>query len=151
MLKSHYIVPRLLLCPLAGIGFWLATSLARLLGGLLSAAHPVNWITDPIQMPMPVTLIVFLLLLLIGSVVGMAVMGAGCTIGAFVGGWACNLPVDYSHGYPLNYRGGYVNGGMAELVIGAASILLAILVPLLISALRKWREKAAPSEGSRAP
>ena len=79
---------------------------------------------------------------------GMSVMGAGCTIGAFVGGWACNLPVDYSHGYPLNYRGGYVNGGMAELVIGAASILLAILVPLLISALRKWREKAAPAEGS---
>ena len=143
MLKSHYIVPRLLLCPLAGIGFWLATSLARLLGGLLSAAHPVNWITDPTQMPMPVTLIVFLLLLLIGSVVGMAVMGAGCTIGAFVGGWACNLP--------LNCRGGYVNGRMAELVIGAVSILLAILVPLLISALRKWREKAAPAEGSRAP
>ncbi len=141
MMRSHSVVGRLLFCPLAGFGFILVTSLARLLGGRIVTEHPVNWFEGLTQLPMPVTLIVFLFFLVIGSWAGMLVLGAGCTVGAMVAGWASNLPVDYSHGYPLNYRGGYVNSGMTELVIGMASILLAVLVTLVIAWLQKRKEK----------
>ena len=139
-MKANSIVPRLLLCPLAGIVFLLVTSLTRLLGGLFTETRPViNWITMPDQLPMPVTLIVFLFLLVIGSKAGMLVMGVGCTIGAIVGGWAINLPADYSSGWPMNYRGRYIDGAMVELAVGLGSVLLAAAVQLLITWLRRKR------------
>ena len=143
MRKSLSIGHRILLLLPAAIAFWLLTSLARLLGGRLSAVHPVNWVTDPTQLPMPATLIVFLIFLVIGSWIGTAIMGTGCTLGAAISGWAGNLPVDYSHGYPLNYRGSYINSGMVELAFAMGSILLAILITLAVSGFRKWKERAA--------
>ncbi len=141
-MKAYNIVPRLLLCPLAGIGFLIVTSLARLLGGLITETRPViNWITMPGQLPMPVTLIVFLFLLVIGSKAGMLVAGAGCTVGAILGGWAINLPADYSSGWPVNYRGRYIDGGMVELAAGLSSVLLAVLVHFLICWLRRKRTR----------
>ena len=137
-MKTYNIVPRLLLCPLAGIGFLIVTSLARLLGGLFTETRPViNWITMPNQLPMPVTLIAFLFLIVIGSKVGILVTGAGCTIGAILGGWANNLPVDYTNGWTINYRGNYIDGGMVELVAGFGSIFLAAVVQFLIYWLRR--------------
>lgn len=145
---NYNIVKRLLLCPPAGIGFFLLTCLARLLGGLIAGARPViNWVTDPTQMPMPVTLIFFLLFLLLGGWEGALVIGGSCTLGALLGGYANNLPVDYSNGWPMNYPGGYLNGGMTELVIGFWSILLAAAVQLLLFLLRKWKEKKEAAAG----
>ena len=147
---SHNIVKRLLLCPPAGIGFFLLTCLFRLLGGLIAGARPaVNWVTDPTQMPMPVTLIAFLLFLLLGGWQGSLVIGGSCALGALLGGYANNLPVDYSNGWPMNYPGGYLNGGMTELVIGFWSILLAAVVQLLLFLLRKRREKKEASAGPK--
>ena len=144
------IVKRLLLCPPAGIGFFLLTSLARLLGGLIAGASPVvNWVTDPTQMPMPVTLIALLLFILLGGWEGALVIGGGCALGAVLGGFANNLPVDYSNGWPMNYPGGYLNGGMTELVVGFWSILLAAAVQLLLSLLRRRKEKKEASAGPK--
>ena len=144
MKGKRNIVKRILLCPPAGVGFFLLTSLARLLGGLISGARPVvNWVTDPSQLPMPVTLIALLLFILLGGWEGALVIG---------GGFANNLPVDYSNGWPMNVPGGYLNGGMTELVVGIWSVLLAAAVQLLLSLLRRRKEKkeasAGPKDGS---
>ena len=151
-MKTYNIVPRVLLCPLAGIGFLVLTSLARLLGGLLTETRPIiNWIMIPNQLPMPVTVIVFMLLVVIGRRESIFIMGAGCSLGAVLGGWANNLPVDYSNGWPMNYRGGYVDGGMLELVIAVASILLAAAVSLLVLWLRRHKEKRNSAAASEYP
>lgn len=137
---------RVLLCPLAGIGYLLLTSLARYLGGLAAGARPVvNWFMPFDQLPMPVTLIAFVLLAVLGCWAGMLVQGVGCTLAAAVGGYAVNLPVDYSNGWPKNCPGGYLNGGMIELVFGIGSILLAATVELLVRFILRRREEKAVS------
>ncbi len=153
MKGNRNIVKRILLCPPAGVGFFLLTSLARLLGGLISGARPVvNWVTDPSQLPMPVTLIALLLFILLGGWEEALVISGGCALGAALGGFANNLPVDYSNGWPMNVPGGYLNGGMTELVVGVWSVLLAAAVQLLLSLLRRRKEKkeasAGPKDGS---
>ena len=129
---------RILLCVLTGIGFILVTSLARLLGGLISGARPVvNWLMPFDQPPMPATLIAAMLLALLRAWAGVTVMGSCCTVGAVLGGYAVNLPVDYSHGWPENYPGGYLDGVSMEIAIGIGAILLAIAVQLLVNLLRR--------------
>ena len=133
---------RILLCLLAGIGFYILTALVRLLGGLIAGAHPViNWLMPFDQPPMPITLIAVMLLALLGAWIGVLVMAVGCAVGAALGGFAVNLPVDYSNGWPMNYHGGYLDGIAIELAFGIGAILLAAAVQLLVNQLRRKKEK----------
>jgi hypothetical protein len=139
----------ILLCLLAGFGFLMLVSEARALGGAAAGLpwgfdpaallRPGSWIAPLTQLPMPLTLIVFLLFALFRGRAGALVMAVGCLLGAFFGGWVSGWPVDYSHGYPLNYGGGYVSGGMLELMAGLGSILLAAGVQFVL--LQFWRGK----------
>lgn len=132
---------RVLLSLLTGVGFFLLTALARLLGGLITGNRPViNWLLPLTQLPMSATLAAVLLLALFGARTGVLVMGAGCAVGAAAGGFAANLPVDYSNGWPMNYPGGYLDGITIELAVGIGTILLAIGVQLLVNLLRRRRE-----------
>ena len=132
---------RVLLSLLTGVGFFLLTALARLLGGLITGNRPViNWLLPLTQLPMSATLAAVLLLALLGARTGVLVMGAGCAVGAAAGGFAANLPVDYSNGWPMNYPGGYLDGITLELAVGIGTILLAIGVQLLVNLLRRRRE-----------
>ena len=133
---------RVLFCLMTGAGFSLLTALARLLGGLISGTRPViNWLMPLTQPPMSVTLAAVMLLALLGAWTGVLIMGAGCAIGAAAGGFAANLPVDYSNGWPTNYPGGYLDGITLELAIGISAILLAIAVQLLANLLRRRKER----------
>ena len=135
---------RVLLCLLTGIGFFLLTALARLLGGLITGNRPVvNWLLAPTQLPMSVTLAAVMLLALLGARTGVLVMGAVCAVGAGAGGFAANLPVDCSNGWPMNYPGGYLDGVTLELAFGIGAILLAIGVQLLVNRLRRRKENGS--------